>query len=125
MMMHHGTEEGSALDPVFDALANAHRRSIISALSLQPHSISHLASLEALSLPAIHKHIKALEAADLVVRRKVGRTNFLALNRRPLRELQQWIHAFHPYWGSEAETLENYATHLAKTGHQPNDKETP
>ena len=125
MTMQHETEEGSALDPVFDALANVHRRSIISALSLQPHSISHLASREGLSLPAIHKHIKGLEAADLVVRRKVGRTNYLALNRRPLRDLQRWIHAFHPYWGSEAETLENYTAHLTKTGNQPNDKETP
>lgn len=100
------------LDEVFDALANTHRRAIIFALGLQPHSISQLASMEALSLPAIHKHIRVLEDADMVIRKKVGRTNFLALNRAPLRGLQEWLTPFHPYWGNERETLENYVQHL-------------
>jgi DNA-binding transcriptional ArsR family regulator len=97
------------LDDVFDALANDHRRAIMRALSLRPHSISQLASMRGLSLPAIHKHIVAMEQAQLVTRRKAGRTNFLALNRAPLRQLQEWVGQFNPYWGDERETLENYA----------------
>ena len=42
------------LDKAFDALANKHRRDIISALALQPLSISTLAEWQGLSLPAIH-----------------------------------------------------------------------
>jgi len=99
----------SSLDGVFDALANPHRRAILHALSLRPHSISQLASMRGLSLPAIHKHIVAMEQAELVIRRKSGRTNFLALNRAPLRQLQEWVGQFNPYWGDERETLENYA----------------
>jgi DNA-binding transcriptional ArsR family regulator len=82
------------------------------ALSLRPHSISQLASIQGLSLPAIHKHIRVLEEAGMVIRKKAGRTNFLALNRKPLRDLQEWVGGFNPYWGSEKETLENYARHL-------------
>jgi DNA-binding transcriptional ArsR family regulator len=100
------------LSPIFEALANDHRREIISALGLQPRSISQLASLRGLSLPAIHKHIRVLEDTELVIRRKVGRTNFLALNRAPLRGLQAWVDEFHPYWGDERETLDNYARYL-------------
>jgi DNA-binding transcriptional ArsR family regulator len=100
------------LDGVFDALANEHRRAIMHALSLQPRSISQLASMRGLSLPAIHKHILVLEGAALVIRKKVGRTNFLALNREPLRGLQEWVGGFNPYWGNEKETLENYARYL-------------
>lgn len=100
------------LDAVFDALANVHRRATMRALSLQPHSISQLASMEKMSLPAIHKHIRALEDANLVIRRKVGRTNYLALNRKPLRDLQKWVGEFNPHWGNERETLENYARYL-------------
>ena len=48
----------------------------------------------------------------MVIRKKVGRTNFLALSREPLRWLQDWVAQFHPYWGSERETLENYARNL-------------
>ncbi|MDH3426169.1 MAG: metalloregulator ArsR/SmtB family transcription factor [Acidimicrobiia bacterium] len=101
-----------AQDRVFEALANGHRREIVFALSLQPRSISELASLRGLSLPAIHKHIRVLEDAGLVMRRKSGRTNFLALSRGPLREVQDWVEQFHPYWGSDRETLENYVRQM-------------
>ena len=95
------------LSSVFDALANEHRRELIRYLAIQPRSISELASLRSLSLPAIHKHIR--------VRRKVGRTNILTLERAPLRLLQTWVEQFHPYWGTDAESLETYATYLNKT----------
>jgi DNA-binding transcriptional ArsR family regulator len=100
------------LDSIFEALANKHRREIVHALSLQPHAISQLADMRGLSLPAIHRHIKVLESAKMVLRKKVGRTNFLALNRTSLLALQEWVIQYHAYWGSDDETLENYAQYL-------------
>lgn len=97
------------LDPVFDALANEHRRAIVHAVALRPHSISQLADHRGLSLPAIHKHIRVLEDAGMLMRKKVGRTNFMALRRAPLRDLQTWVEQFQPYWGDDRETLDNYA----------------
>lgn len=85
---------------------------MIYVLALQPQSISQLASLRNLSLPAIHKHIKILEGAKLVKRKKVGRTSFLALNRESLRTIQNWIAQFQPHWGNDKETLENYKKYL-------------
>ena len=79
------------LDNVFEALANKHRREIIYVLSQQPCSISKLAFLRNLSLPAIHKHIEVLEKGGMVTRRKIGQTNFLTLNRESLRGLQDWL----------------------------------
>ncbi len=102
------------LDRVFEALANVHRREIVYVLSLQPASIGRLASMRGLSLPAIHKHIKILEKGGFVVRRKAGRTNFLSLNRNSLRVLQDWLSQYHAYWGTNAETLENYSTYIQK-----------
>ncbi len=102
------------LDNVFEALANKHRREIIYTLSLQPCSISQLASMRCLSLPAIHKHIKVLENAGMIIRKKIGRTNFLTLNRESLRGLQDWVTQYHTYWGSDEETLENYARYLSR-----------
>ena len=107
-------EESDALDTLFAALANRHRREIIYALALQPHSITQLADLRGLSLPAIHKHIAVLEGAGMVIRRKSGRTTFLALDRQSLRALQYWLAQFHAYWGTGAETLENYQQYLSK-----------
>ena len=79
------------LDNVFAALANKHRREIIYILTLGPCSISKLAFLRNLSLPAIHKHIDVLEKGGLVTRRKIGQTNFLTLNPEALRGLQDWL----------------------------------
>lgn len=102
------------LNPVFEALANEHRREIIRLLALQPRSISQLAEMRDLSLPAIHKHVRMLESAEMIRRRKIGRTNFLALERGPLRRIQAWMYQFQPWWGTDAESLENYADYLSK-----------
>jgi DNA-binding transcriptional ArsR family regulator len=96
------------LSGIFAALANDHRRTIVRELAVQPRSISSLADELDLSLPAIHKHIRVLEEAGLLRRRKVGRTNYLALERTPLQELQTWINEFQPWWGTGEESLTNY-----------------
>lgn len=102
------------LSDTFEALANEHRRVIVYRLSLQPASITQLANAEKLSLPAIHKHIKILERSKLLVRKKSGRTNFLALDRTALIELRDWIEQYHAYWGSNEETLENYVASIER-----------
>ena len=107
------------LNPVFEALANEHRREIIRLLALQPRSISQLAELRQLSLPAIHKHVRVLEEAAMIRRRKIGRTNFLAVERAPLQRIQGWVEQFQPWWGTDAESLENYAEYLRKDPTMP------
>jgi DNA-binding transcriptional ArsR family regulator len=84
-------QEPRELDGVFHALANRHRREMVYVLSLQPCSISKLAFLRHLSLPAIHKHIQVLEKGGMVTRRKVGQTNFLTLKRESLHGLEGWL----------------------------------
>src|SRR5690348_6833879 len=95
-------DDGAAvLDSVLEALANPHRREIVYVLGLQPCAISQLARMRGLSLPAIHKHIKILENAGLVSRRKTGRTTHLILNPRRLRPTHDWAGQFHTYWGND------------------------
>lgn len=96
------------LNEVLAALANEHRRAMVQVLSFRPCAISELATMLELSLPAIHRHIRVMEDAGLVVRKKFGRTNVLGLRRESLQVLQEWVTQFHPYWGSDEETLENY-----------------
>jgi DNA-binding transcriptional ArsR family regulator len=108
------THEIQDLDNVFEALASKHRREIIYVLSLQPCSISKLASMRNLSLPAIHKHIEILEKGGLIIRKKIGQTNFLTLNRAALRGLQDWVMQYDTYWGNDEATLENYAQYLQR-----------
>jgi DNA-binding transcriptional ArsR family regulator len=105
-------DDDGALDRILETVANPHRRDILRVLGLQPCAISQLARMRGLSLPAIHKHVKVLEEAGLITRRKQGRTTYLTLNRRPLAQIQEWVNQFHPYWGSDDATYENYARYL-------------
>ena len=111
------------LDRQFAALANRNRRAMVHQLGTNPTSISRLARDLGLSLPAMHKHVGILESAGLVVRRKVGRTTFLTLDRAAIRDVQAWLGQFHAYWGSEQETLETQRRYLA--GDPPDAKEDP
>jgi DNA-binding transcriptional ArsR family regulator len=100
------------LDSVLDALANQKRRGIIHDLSLQPATIGQLARRHDLSLPAIHKHIRSLEEAELIIRKKAGRTNFVALDNGTLGLAQNWITQYRTGWGGGKATLENYIARM-------------
>lgn len=110
------TKDVKKLDRVLAALASEKRRRIVYTLSLQPASIGQLAREQHSSLPAIHRHIKVLEQAKLVRRKKSGRVNFLALDRTGLLLMQDWVRQYHAYWGRDEETLENYVASIKKSG---------
>ena len=100
------------LDSILGALANQKRRGIIHDLSLQPATVGQLAHNHKLSLPAIHKHIRTLEDAKLIIRKKAGRTNYVALNSNTLGLAQSWIAQYHVTWGATQATLENYISRM-------------
>jgi DNA-binding transcriptional ArsR family regulator len=100
------------LDNAFSALAHSGRRGMIHDLAYRPATVSQLAKSHKLTLPAIHKHIRLLEKAKLIQRRKAGRTNFVALNPRQLRAVQEWLMQYRAEWGNNKETLENYIASL-------------
>jgi DNA-binding transcriptional ArsR family regulator len=98
----------SQLDLILTSLGNYKRRGMINTLSLHPATVSQLAQAYDMSLPAAHKHIRSLEEARLIHRRKVGRTNFVALNTGSLKLMQEWAMQFNTAWGNDEQTLENY-----------------
>ena len=100
------------LDLVFSALANSKRRGMVHDLAYRPATIGQLARDHDLSLPAIHKHIRVLEESGLILRRKAGRTNFVALRGQVLRIVQEWITQYHTEWGHDDASLENYISGL-------------
>jgi len=104
----------TGLTEVFTALAHHKRRDILHGLSFRPASVSQLAEEHDLSLPMIHKHLRSLEAARLIHRRKAGRTNFVALNTKTLALTQNWIMQYHTEWGNDVESLDNYIAGLEK-----------
>jgi DNA-binding transcriptional ArsR family regulator len=105
-------DDDSSLDAAFVAMAHDKRRGMLYYLSFRPATVGQLADEFGLSLPAMHKHIRLLEKARLIKRRKVGRTNFVALNRQSLSNAQQWLMQFRTDWGNDEESLDNYIASL-------------
>lgn len=105
-------DNAGKMDKIFTALANEQRRGMIHMLAYRPAAISQLAKPFKLSLPAIHKHIKILEEADLIRRKKAGRSNFVALNPDTLGLAKDWLGRYQTHWGNRQETLENYIANL-------------
>lgn len=96
------------LDGIFEALASSKRRAIIRTLAFRPATVSQLAADHKMSLPSIHRHIRTLEEAKLIQRRKVGRINFVALRREHFAAAKAWMAEYQLEWGNDQETLENY-----------------
>jgi DNA-binding transcriptional ArsR family regulator len=102
----------SQLDLVFAALAHPKRREMVYELALTPATVGQLAQAHDLTLPAMHKHVRVLLEAGLVLHKKAGRTNFLALRRQGLRLAQSWLGQYRSEWGNDEETLENYVARI-------------
>jgi DNA-binding transcriptional ArsR family regulator len=100
------------LDAVFAALSNAKRRAMLEILSQRPSTVGALADDLDISLQSMHRHIRALETAGLIQRRKAGRVNFVAIKRPSLAEARRWMGDFHPDWGHDEATLENFIAHM-------------
>jgi DNA-binding transcriptional ArsR family regulator len=114
IVVNYSVERADDLDDVFAALASRQRRQMVNLLALQPASIQQLAQRIGMSLTAIHRHVRVLENAALVRRKKSGRVNFLAINRATMLRVQDWAQQYHAYWGSDEETLENYVAAIER-----------
>ena len=90
--------EYDSLDPTLHALADPTRRAILAQLVEGEARVTDLAVPLPFSLNAVSKHIRVLESADLVRRRRQGREHVLALNPEPLAAAGAWIEALRAQW---------------------------
>jgi DNA-binding transcriptional ArsR family regulator len=93
------------LDRTLMALADPTRRAILRRLSGGEARVTELARPFAMSLNAVSKHIRVLERAKLVQRRRAGREHFLAVNPRALDEAAAWIDEQRALWTARLDTL--------------------
>jgi len=65
-----------------------------------------------MSLPAVSKHLRVLEKAGLLRRRRYGRVHEMRLDAKPLREAAQWVEEYRKFWEG---SLDRLAAYLEKT----------
>lgn len=94
------------LDHTLTALADPTRRAILQRLTAGEARVTELAQPFDMSLNAVSKHIKILERAKLVERRREGREHFLSYNPTPLDAASAWIEKQRAAWNARLDTLE-------------------
>jgi DNA-binding transcriptional ArsR family regulator len=93
-----GEYDAQVLDQVFSAVADPTRRAILARLANSDARVTDLAVDFPISLNSTSKHIRVLERANLVRRRRAGREHFLALNPHALDEAAAWIDMQRRLW---------------------------
>ena len=96
----------SNLDQTLAALADPTRRAILERLAEGEARVTELALPFAISLNSVSKHIRMLERARLVRRRRIGREHRLAFDPQPLDEAAAWIEAQRVFWTARLDALE-------------------
>ena len=94
------------LDRTLMALADPTRRAILQRLSRGEARVTELARPFPISLNSVSKHIRVLERAKLVRRRRAGREHLLTFDPAPLDEATAWIEAQRTFWNERLDALE-------------------
>ena len=92
----------------FAALADPSRRAIVARLASRELTVGEIARPLPMSSPAVSKHLRILERAGLVARRREGRTHHLRLVPGGLSPAEDWIARHREFWESRFDALEKY-----------------
>jgi DNA-binding transcriptional ArsR family regulator len=104
----------ASLDAVFAALADPTRRAIIERLSRGEARVTEVAEPFDMSLNAVSKHIRVLEASGVIERRRQGRDHILSINTHSLDEVDGWIEQTRCYWAERLDAMERLLAELEK-----------
>ncbi|MFQ5519928.1 MAG: ArsR/SmtB family transcription factor [Candidatus Methylomirabilia bacterium] len=98
----------AALDSTFAALSDPTRRAILMRLGRGEASVTDLAEPFDISLPGISKHLRVLEGAGLLRRRKQGRVHRCRIAVGPMRSAVEWIARYRRFWEGQFDALARY-----------------
>lgn len=102
------------LDQTFMALADPTRRAILARLALGEATVTELAEPFNISQPAISKHLKILERAQLISVGQSAQRRPRKLEAQPLAEANAWIERYREAWEASFERLDSLLEELQR-----------
>ena len=94
------------LDSIFASLADPTRRDILARVARAELSISELAIHYDMSFAAIAKHLKIMEAARLIIKRKDGKKQMVSLAPQALASADEYLEQYRQMWQSRYDKLD-------------------
>src|SRR5580692_2243660 len=92
---------------IFAALADPTRRRILVRLSDSGEGpVTALAKPFRISLPAVSRHLRVLEKARLIDRRREGRLHLIRVRAAGLKQAQDWMAQFAAGWDFSFDALD-------------------
>jgi DNA-binding transcriptional ArsR family regulator len=104
----------TVLNRTFAALADPTRRRILAHLAHGDRCVTDLARPHAMSLPAISKHLRVLQNAGLIRRRRYGRVHQVKLETKPMQQAVRWIEEYRKFWEGSLDRLADYLEKTSK-----------
>lgn len=111
------------LSSTFAALSDPTRRAILSRLAKGSASVNELAEPFDMSLPAISKHLKVLEKANLITRGREAQWRPCHLDAKGLKDVANWLENYRVFWEASFDRLDDYLQELQKQQNKTQTKE--
>jgi DNA-binding transcriptional ArsR family regulator len=102
------------LSSTLAALADPTRRAILARLAAGEASVTELAQPFEMSMPAISKHLKVLERAQLITRGREAQWRPCRLEAAPLKDVADWVDYYRRFWEESFDRLDVYLKELKK-----------
>ncbi len=81
---------------------------MISQLAKGPARFTDIARTFDTTLNAVTKHLKLLERAGLIERRRQGREVYISLRAEPLGGAAAWLHDYERFWNEHLDEFEQH-----------------
>jgi DNA-binding transcriptional ArsR family regulator len=104
------------LSAVFGALADPTRRAILARLTAGDATVAEVAAPFKMSQPAISRHLKVLERAGLISRKRRATARLSHLEAAPLRKATAWLARYREYWEESYDRLDALLAELGNEG---------
>ena len=99
-------EYTAQLDLVFGSLADPTRRDIFQRVSGHERSVGEIAQHYKMSFAAVSKHLKVLERANLISKRRNGRQQLVLARPKALKNIEDYLSDYEQVWDSRFDALE-------------------
>ena len=96
------------LDLVFGSLSDPVRRDIVRRVAGKELSVSEVAEPYAMSLAAVSKHLKVLERAKLVVKRRKGKQQMVQLAPDAFSDASDFLDFYKKFAAENMDSLEHF-----------------
>jgi DNA-binding transcriptional ArsR family regulator len=101
-----------ALSLTLSALADPTRRAILARLADGDATVNEIAKPFHISLPAVSRHLKVLEAAGLISRGRAAQWRPCRLETTALRNVDTWLAHYRHFWTGSFDKMEAYIAEL-------------